>query len=658
MIDYVIRMTENAIKTTACRQARSAHSQPQSTAGSEQLYDAFISYSHAADGRLAPRLQTALERYAVPWYRRPILHIFRDETNLSATPHAWPTIELNLDRARFLILMASPEAAASKWVRKEVEHWLTTKSAETLLIVLTAGSIVWDDARDDFDWARTTALPNVLEAKFQDEPLHVDLAPNELSLRNDHFADQVLRLAAPLHGKPMDKLSVQAVREVTRRIWHARIAVGIIAALGIAASMAATGFWKQWNEAQRQRDNARTQLLAMQARRADTKATSPNEIERAGALALESIQLAESLNRPIEADAVEAARSALVRLPLVLISHGDAVRSMIVLADGRLASGGADGKIKLWPKHGVGEPVVLSHGSRPVYSLVALKDGDLASGDADGKITLWPQDGRGEPVVLSHGSGPVLSLAVLADGRLASAGGDEIKLWPKDFDGEPIVLSHGSQVQSLAVLKDGRLVSGGGDGKIKIWSKEASGKPVILSHSNGDRVTSLAVLPDGRLVSAAHSGEIKIWPKDDTRQPVTLSHGNQLGSLAVLADGRLASAGGDGEIKIWPEKSTEKPVIQKPEVLLHGGFVGPLALLTDGRLASAGEDGRIKLWPKEGINEPVVLLQESPVLSLTELAGGRLASAGGDGKIKLWTPDRTNDPAVLSHDPPSVLWRC
>jgi hypothetical protein len=67
-------------------------------------YDAFISYSHAADGQLAPRLQTALERYAVPWYRRPILRIFRDETNLSATPHAWPTIEMNLDRARFLIL--------------------------------------------------------------------------------------------------------------------------------------------------------------------------------------------------------------------------------------------------------------------------------------------------------------------------------------------------------------------------------------------------------------------------------------------------------------------------------------------------------------------------------------------------------------------------
>ena len=33
-------------------------------------YDAFISYSHAADGKLAPNLQDALQRFAKPWYRR------------------------------------------------------------------------------------------------------------------------------------------------------------------------------------------------------------------------------------------------------------------------------------------------------------------------------------------------------------------------------------------------------------------------------------------------------------------------------------------------------------------------------------------------------------------------------------------------------------
>jgi len=140
-----------------------------------------------------------------------------------------------------------------------------------------------------------------------------------------------------------------------------------------------------------------------------------------------------------------------------------------VLADGRLASGGDDGNIKLWPKDGTGEPVVLTHRAA-VWSLAALADGRLASGGVDGRIKLWPKDGTGEPVVLTATG---LSLAVLADGRLASGGEDgNIKLWPKDGMGEPVVLTHGARVTSLAVLADGRLASGGYDGKIRLWLVE------------------------------------------------------------------------------------------------------------------------------------------------------------------------------------------
>jgi hypothetical protein len=58
------------------------------------------------------------------WYRRRALRVFRDDTSLSATPHLWPTIEQALGESRFLILLASPEAAASQWVNKEVDWWL------------------------------------------------------------------------------------------------------------------------------------------------------------------------------------------------------------------------------------------------------------------------------------------------------------------------------------------------------------------------------------------------------------------------------------------------------------------------------------------------------------------------------------------------------
>lgn len=47
------------------------------------MFDGFISYSHAGDDLLAPRLQAALQRFAKPWKRRA-LRLFRDGASLPA----------------------------------------------------------------------------------------------------------------------------------------------------------------------------------------------------------------------------------------------------------------------------------------------------------------------------------------------------------------------------------------------------------------------------------------------------------------------------------------------------------------------------------------------------------------------------------------------
>jgi hypothetical protein len=97
-------------------------------------YDAFISYSHAKDKAVATALQSFVQKLGKPWYRRRALQVFRDDTSLSATPHLWPSIEQAQGQSRFLILLASPEAAASRWVGQEVGYWLDHNSADTVLI--------------------------------------------------------------------------------------------------------------------------------------------------------------------------------------------------------------------------------------------------------------------------------------------------------------------------------------------------------------------------------------------------------------------------------------------------------------------------------------------------------------------------------------------
>lgn len=61
------------------------------------MYFGFISYSHAADDLLAPRLQSALQQFAKPWWKRGAVRIFRDESSLSANPHLWSSIAEALD---------------------------------------------------------------------------------------------------------------------------------------------------------------------------------------------------------------------------------------------------------------------------------------------------------------------------------------------------------------------------------------------------------------------------------------------------------------------------------------------------------------------------------------------------------------------------------
>ena len=76
------------------------------------------------------------------------------------------SIEQALGQSRFLILLASPEAAASPWVNKEVAYWLEHKSADTLLVAVTDGVLVWDDTINDFDVRKARPLPPALKGRF------------------------------------------------------------------------------------------------------------------------------------------------------------------------------------------------------------------------------------------------------------------------------------------------------------------------------------------------------------------------------------------------------------------------------------------------------------------------------------------------------------
>ena len=210
-----------------------------SASGSRKEYAAFISYSHATDITTAVSLQRALQNLARPWYRLRALRIFRDETDLSASPEGWTAIESALDRSRFLILLASRNAAQSKWVSREVSYWLANRGHEQLLIALTDGDIVWNDAAGDFDWDSTSAISGDLSGSFAAEPLWVDLREqiqhDQLAPRQPEFQRSIARLAAPIHGVDVEQLVSEDRRQHRNTIRLASATVAILLALVMAS---------------------------------------------------------------------------------------------------------------------------------------------------------------------------------------------------------------------------------------------------------------------------------------------------------------------------------------------------------------------------------------------------------------------------------------
>jgi hypothetical protein len=85
-------------------------------------YDAFISYAREDEAQ-ARALQLGLQRFAKPWYRLQALRVFRDRSVLSAGPGVWSALRSRLETSRWLVLLASPTAASSGWVEREVTWW-------------------------------------------------------------------------------------------------------------------------------------------------------------------------------------------------------------------------------------------------------------------------------------------------------------------------------------------------------------------------------------------------------------------------------------------------------------------------------------------------------------------------------------------------------
>ncbi len=583
-------------------------------------FDAFISYSHAADGKLAPAIERGLKRFAKPLFRLRALEVFRDNASLAANPGLWSSIESSLDVSAHLLLMASPDAAGSPWVTREVEHWLRTKPATALLIVLTEGDIAWDPEQSDFDWQRTDALPAILGRQFAEEPRWIDFrwarSETDLSLANPRFHSAIADLAAPLHGRRKDELIGEDVSQHRRLrlITRSGIAALVSLVIGLGVSLVyAVG----------QREEAQAQASLAEERRRLA------EQQRDDALRTQSLFLADlSGQRVREGDAVTAARLALRALP----RNGD--RPYVAQAESALRMA------MLYQR----EIAVLDERARPTdsaYSVTFSHDGTILAGAVEDRIVLADAATRTPIATLEGHDNHINQVAFSPDDRLlVSVSHDHtLRLWERKTGAVRAILEgHESAVWCVAFSPDGRhLASGSADGTVRVWSV-ADGALAMILEGHGGWVRSVAYAPDGtRILSAANDGTVRLWDAM-TGSPLRTIEASeqQVLSVAFSQGGAvIASAGADNAIRFW-DPATGEP---RGTLTGHDAGVGALAFRSDDRqLISGAFDGTVRIWDLQtGRHSATLRGHDGWVSAVTYAPGERqILSASFDGTVRVW----------------------
>jgi cytochrome c len=237
----------------------------------------------------------------------------------------------------------------------------------------------------------------------------------------------------------------------------------------------------------------------------------------------------------------------------VLRFHADAVNAVVLLRDGRAATGGADGRVAIWTPGNAEPDSVLEGHTAPIAALAVSPDGTtLASASWDQTVRLWPLAGGAARVLEGHTQN-VNSVAFAPDGRtLVSVSYDQsVRIWSL-VGAPPTVVALPSPLNAVAIGGNGEIATGGADGKLYLLTGAGAAAGEVVAGPKP--VISIAISPDGALLAAASvGGSVAVIDRKTRALARTLvGPGLPVWSVAFMPNSRtLLTGGADNIIRRW-----------------------------------------------------------------------------------------------------------
>lgn len=462
-----------------------------------------------------------------------------------------------------------------------------------------------------------------------------------------------LDAAAELYVKYTDELSAevqafvqaglsaqsQEQKQAKQRLRRTQIAVGVMSALGVAATGLAGMAFLQRQQTQLSEIRALNALSESQLR-------SHQQLEAL----LTSTQAAKQMQSlwrwGIDGNTLGAIRTqtALTLGDAIaktqernrLEGHTQRVTSVSISSSGQwIASGSDDQTVRIWQTNGQ-QLHTLEIGEKVNDVAFSPDDQSIAVITTQGTVQRWsPQTGKQLSSFTASSQGTGLAFHPQGN-QLATAGREPmIKIWNAST-GKPIKTLSGHQgwVNAVAFNPKGNLLASASEDKtIRIWDVTKAQTLRTLSHQ-ATAVTDIAISSDDQtLAFSTEDGTIQLWTLSGKLLHTLKTENVVVTSVAFSPDGStLVSTHDDHSLRLW-QVATGKPL----SVLKgHGAPTLDAIFHPNGKtLVSASVDKQIRVWatpPTAEDTSPILAMAVSPDQQI-------LATASLDGMIQLWRSD-------------------
>ena len=611
-------------------------------------YWAFISYSHR-DQAWAEWLHKALETYRVPRRLvgretafgpapRRLLPVFRDQEELPSSPNLSGAIDQALLQSRYLIVIASPYAAVSKWVDQEIERFRALGRSERILCLIVDG-----EPHADLQPGKglLECFPPSLRTEDGIEPIAADVRPGK-----DGKAAARLKLIAGLLNVGLDELRQ---RERRRRMTQ-NVSVMMISVLMMVVL---AGLWQMQQREKRE-------ALAQQALHAHIdhvyESGRQELLEHNEARA--AVYLNEAYRLGIDTPALHfmlAQAMRIVDAEKLAIDTGAPIAVVKFSPDSRwLITAGTDGLARVWDAAKGDKKFELSLPRRPRFfgPTFSRNNGQIyyrtmSDGASNGFLDIWDaQSGRPLCNIKTHPSLDHTFTPFDRDGRhvasVASDGAVEIY----DVDSCKTVRRIAGDYSVAGFSRDGRyLLVGDHNGEVTLWDDTAVRKLKVLNGLN-QRIVSIDDTEDGKLLAAAgQDGSVRAWQVADGELRLIAGHPSPSPQLVFNIDGtRLLTWASDG-VRVW--NPVAGSLVYAREFTSARNM--RVDISPDGRWMMSANGSRLMMQDIQSGADLFTLDGHQSLPEARDIAddGRTLATGAADGHLVLWNIPRIPDEEFL-----------